>query len=188
MATKTAKPNTEILGTTSEETLELTQLVDNIAKAVAVTKAAQAAEKELKITLVNKVKPFWFKTNFGHDEPNNTFDVTGRNAVIQVDVINKYSCKPEIARKLETLLSNNTQDIFENRSVITIDVSHLTRLDMEYVMNQLQDLNRIEEEHIEVKETSVVCADFHLRRHSVFIPAVNREIDRLMPVQVQVTV
>lgn len=188
MATKTAKPNTEILGTTPEENLELTQLVDNIAKAVAVTKAAQAAEKELKTSLVNKVKPIWFSANFRNEQPNNTFDVVGRNAVIQVDVINKYSLKPEIAGKLDTLLANQTQDIFENRSVITIDVSHLTSLAMKYVMHQLHELNQIEEEDIEVKVTSVVRADFHLRRHSLFIPAVNREIDRLMPAQVQVTV
>lgn len=188
MATKTAEPNAQLICEGVEDNRKLTQLADSIAKAVAATKAAQAKERELKAELVALVKPVWLNVNFQSNEPEHIFDVVGRTAVLQVDLMNKYQLKEDAIPKLKELLGAAARCIFEDHHSITVDLTGYSLGERSEVLRVIEDHACVPDDRITIENSKEVREDFHDRRHKLFIPAVNRRIDQLLPVHTQVTV
>ncbi|NBQ70611.1 MAG: hypothetical protein EBU46_17980 [Nitrosomonadaceae bacterium] len=193
MATKTLEPNVQIVGVDETDTRNLAALADNIAKAVAATKAAEAHEKKLKQELVATAKKFWFKTNFQNvEEVINTFDVVGRSSVLQVDFVNQYYLKPETIAQLKELIGTpGLNRVVEDVHTFTVDLTGTTKQEREDFFEEVRTVARLllgTDEHVNLTSSKVVRKDFHEKRHSSFIPAVNQHIDKVLPARVQVTV
>lgn len=193
MATKTLEPNVRIVGTDAEDDRKLTVLADNIAKAVAATKAAEAHERALKQELVTTAKKIWFKSNFQLDEELiNTFDVFGRSSVLQIDFVNQYHLKPEVVEQLKSLLGTpGLNRIVEDSHTLTVELTGTTKQEREDFLDEVKTTARLllgTTDAVTLSEAKVVRKDFHQKRHNSFIPSVNQHIDKLLPVRAQVTV
>ena len=193
MATKTIEQNPRLLTwLKTNETRELNKLVDDIVDAVATTKAAEAQEKEVKGLLRGMVLDEYWNTNFGEGQPIHTFDVANRKTVLQLNFLDKYFVTPEKANEFFEAFSGDDKltGLLELHTKLTVDLSPLNKDTVKLLafLREAQALYRKYGLDGKVDDGYQFVEGFHNKRHGTLTPGINKRINEIVPVQVQVTV
>jgi len=196
MATKTLEPNPPVASTAELTAGQLAALVDAIAAAVKVTKESETKEKELKKQLVDVAFPQWLTLNLQKqpEDQHMSMDAMGRSNVAQITFINKYAplSEDQLAQLSELVGGSQADSITENRCVLPVDCSFIAS-DRPKLNEFLDELNELLTIYglptiLAAKPTTNFTEEFHKTRHVKFIPAVNKRLNKLVPVRTQVTV
>jgi len=184
MAKKTIEANPQF-----KTNLTISNAVDEIAVLTKQKKGIEDSLDVLKTKLKLWLKKEYFKANEDTIFVNNIFDVVGRSHVIQVDFINKYRLDAQRFLDLASLLGKEAHDYFSQNNVfVVIPPAKYSTLKLTAFQSDLEKLARKYGVKVESQQVFTVADDFHEDRHSAFTPTENIAIDKVLPVEVQVTV
>ena len=192
MATKTLTENPRLLaGQTAAETRELNTLVTDILAAVTETEEAETHEKEVKGLLKGLALSEYWNHNQDSEAPEHTFDVASRDHVLQLNFLNKYFITPEKAEEFFKAFAGDQalSGLLELHTKLTVDLSPLNADTTQLLafLKEAQALYRKYNLDGKLDDNWQFVENFHDKRHFL-APAINKRIDEIIPLQVQVTV
>jgi hypothetical protein len=189
MATITNTANPELSGYLNRaETKQVNSVVDVLTELIQIRRASEDKETQLKLKLKELLKPAYFKANTDAEEAadvNHTFDVGD----LQVNFTNSYFIKDnQHMQQLVKLLGANHPLIesLKQQTKIVIDVTNLSE----------QDANKLAKDvtadavsygvRPEVERKGFATKEFHDLRHVYLSPEDNIELDKDLPLVIQV--
>ena len=189
MAFKTELPNHDLFESADRNTRrEVKILAEEISEAVATLRQAENEANIAKERLKVLSKEAYWEDNFRAEVPVHTYDVRDGAEDIQINFINKYFLNAERRQQLLELVGEDSPiaDNFKKLTIVNVDVSSLDQKRQVEFFKACSELTKEYDLQGFVDDKFEVDKGFHDSRHNL-IAGVNRAIDSILPIEIQIT-
>ena len=146
----------------------------------ALTGAQETDKAELKMF----VAPFYFTVNRGKAEPPSSISVPSEKGEVLVTFQNRYKKITDEAPIAQVIGQENLETYFRACFSLTIKGEELPADKAQDIVDAIQAV--LQEHHalgaLDIKEEVKPTSDFHIRRHSLFTPDVNVQLEQVCPI------
>lgn len=190
MAKITNSPNIDLITFLSTKTArtKAEELAKKVQQVIAARRAFETLEANLKNDLKETLKPVYFSVNTDAckaSEVQHTFDAGD----LQVNFVNAYVIKDaQHAQTIAKLLGANhplLKDIQESQKIV-VDVSKLNSAEAIALAKAITNQSAKYGIKPEVEREAFVTDSFHNDRHIYLTVEDNKELDKTLPMQIQV--